>query len=855
LEGERKQVTVCFADIKDSTELIKDLDPEAAQQLLDPAIHIMMDAVHRFEGTVNQVLGDGIMSIFGAPLAHEDHALRACYAALAMQTAMHDYTEEVRRNQGLELRIRVGLNSGEVVVRTIGNDLHMDYSAVGPTTHLASRMEQLATPGSIRLSSSTLRLVEGLVQVNDLGPIPVKGMTDPVEVYELTGASTIRRRLQAAVARGLTKFVGRDTEIETLRQTLEQAEAGHGQVVAAVGEAGVGKSRLVYEFVHSHRTQGWLVLESASVSYGKATPYFPVVDLLKRYVHVEDSDDPRTIRPKVTGQILILDESLQETIPALLSLLDALPEDSPFLQLDPPQRRQRTLDGLKRVLLRESQMQPLVLVFEDLHWIDSETQALLDSLIESLPTAHLLLLCNYRPEYQHGWGSKTYYTQFRLDPLPPESADAFLQALLGDDPSLEPLKKLLIGRTEGNPFFLEGSVRTLFETQVLVGKPGAYRLVQEAPTIQVPPTVQAVLAARIDRLPQDEKRLLQTAAVIGNEVPLSLLQAIAELSDDALFRGLIHLQAVEFLYETSLFPERTYTFKHALTQDVAYQSLLIGARRQVHQQIAQTLTEQFPETTESQPELLAHHYTEAGLHEQAVTYWQRAGERASQRSASREAVTHLERGLELLSVLPDTPERTQRELDVLMALGPALMPIKGNAAPEVEQAYAQAWALCKRVEETPQLFDTLSGLWRFYNSRGNLPTARELGEELLSLAQQQNDPVCLLRAYMAMEAVDQDERRYGEAEVYRIKGELLLQQATPDTTQAETCFHQALEVARHQQAKSWELRAATSLARLRQSQHKRQDASALLAPVYGWFTEGFDMADLHEAKAMLETLA
>jgi class 3 adenylate cyclase len=368
LEGERKQVTVLFADIKDSTEFIRDLDPEDAQKLLDPAIHIMMEAVHHFEGTVNQVLGDGIMALFGAPIAHEDHAARACYAALAMQAAMQPYTEAVRSARGIEMQMRVGLNSGEVVVRTIGNDLHMDYSAVGPTTHLAARMEQLARPGSIRLSAATLRLVEGLVQVNALGPIPVKGMDEPVEVYELTGASSIRRRLQAAVAQGLTKFVGRDTEIAALNQALEKAGTGHGQIVAAVGEAGVGKSRLTYEFIHSHRTQGWLVLESASVSYGKATPYFPVIDLLKRYVHVEDGDDARTIRAKVTGQILTLDESLQGTIPALLSLLDALPDDSPFLQLDPPQRRQRTLGGLKRILLRESQVQPLLLVFEDLHY-------------------------------------------------------------------------------------------------------------------------------------------------------------------------------------------------------------------------------------------------------------------------------------------------------------------------------------------------------------------------------------------------------------------------------------------------------------------------------------------------------
>jgi class 3 adenylate cyclase len=506
LEGERKQVTVMFADIKDSTELIRDLDPEAAQQLLDPAIHIMMEAVHRFEGTVNQVLGDGIMSIFGAPVAHEDHAARACYAALAMKAAMREYTEEVRRAHGIPLQIRVGLNAGEVVVRTIGNDLHMDYSAVGPTTHLAARMEQLATPGSIMLSATTLRLVEGRVQVHALGPIPVKGMTELVEVYELTGASSVRRRLQAAVARGLTKFVGRDTEIESLKQALERAQAGHGQVVAAVGEAGLGKSRLFYEFTQSHRTRGWRVLESASVSYGKATPYFPIIDLLKRYAHVEEGDDARTIRAKLTGQVLTLDEALHNVIPALLALCDVLPDDHPFLQLDPPQRRQRTLDGLKRLILRESQEQPLVLVFEDLHWIDSETQVLLDSLIESLPTGPILLLVNYRPEYQHGWGSKTYYTQLRLDPLQPESAADFLQVLLGDDPSLMPLKSLLIERTQGNPFFLEETVRTLVETEVLAGEAGKYRLAQGLPSIQVPDTVQAILAARIDRLPSEEKK-------------------------------------------------------------------------------------------------------------------------------------------------------------------------------------------------------------------------------------------------------------------------------------------------------------------------------------------------------------
>jgi tetratricopeptide (TPR) repeat protein len=620
-------------------------------------------------------MGDGIMALFGAPIAHEDHAVRACYAALAMKVAMQRYAEEVRRTQGLTVQMRVGLNSGEVVVRSIGNDLHMDYSAVGQTTHLAARMEQLATPGSIRVSADTLRLVEGVVQVNALGPIPIKGMTDPVEIYELTGASPIRRRLQAAVARGLTTFVGRDAEIEALSHARARAASGHGQVVAAAGEAGVGKSRLVYEFMHSHRTHGWLVLESASVSYGKATPYFPVIDLLKRYVHVEEGDAPRTMRAKVTGQILTLDVSLQETIPALLSLLDALPEDSPFLQLDPPQRRQRTLEALKRVLLRESQVQPLLLVFEDLHWIDSETQAFLDSLVESLPTARLLLLVTYRPEYQHGWGSKTYYTQLRLDPLPPASADAFLQTLLGCDPSLEPLKKLLIERTEGNPFFLEESVRTLVETQVLVEESGAYRLAHALPTIHVPATVQAVLAARIDRLPPEAKRLLQTAAVIGTEVPLSLLQALAEGPEEVVQRSLTQLQAAEFLYETSLFPERVWTFKHALTHEVAYGSLLQERRRVLHARIVDALESLGGDRVAEQGERLAHHALRGEVWEKALAYCRQAGEKALARSAYREAVGYFEQAISALPHLPETRATREQAIDLRLALRVALRPL------------------------------------------------------------------------------------------------------------------------------------------------------------------------------------
>ena len=455
LEGERKQVTVLFADLKGSMELLADRDPEEARQLLDPVLTLMMDAVHRYEGTVNQVMGDGIM-------------------------AVGRYAEALRRQQGLDVQIRIGLNSGEVVVRSIGSDLHMDYTAVGQTTHLAARMEQLARPGTALLTADTLRLVEGYVEVKPLGPVPVKGLLEPVEIYELLQAGLVRSRLQAAVARGLTHFVGRGPELEQLHQALSRAAAGHGQVVAGVGEPGVGKSRLFYEFTRSHHTHGWLLLASNSVSYGKATAYLPVLDLLKGYVGIEPRDDTRRLHEKVTGKLLTLDRALEPLLPALLALLEVPVEDPQWQAFDPPQRRQRTLEAIKHLLLRESQVQPVCLMFEDLHWIDAETQTLLDGLVESLPTARLLLLVNYRPEYQHGWGSKTYYTQLRLDPLPPASADEFLQALLGDDPSLAPLKQLLIARTQGNPFFLEESVRTLVETGVLVGERGAYRLAKPA---------------------------------------------------------------------------------------------------------------------------------------------------------------------------------------------------------------------------------------------------------------------------------------------------------------------------------------------------------------------------------------
>jgi class 3 adenylate cyclase/tetratricopeptide (TPR) repeat protein len=740
LEGERKQVTVLFADLKGSMELLADRDPEEARTILDPVLECMMGAVHRYEGTVNQVMGDGIMALFGAPLAHEDHAVRACYAALAMQASVKQYAAEVQRTRGVPIHIRVGLNSGEVVVRSIGSDLHMDYTAVGQTTHLAARMEQLAMPGSILVTAEVLRLVEGYVQVAPLGPVPIKGLQEPVEVYEVTGAGRVRSRLEAAAARGLTRFVGRDLELETLRRALEQAGAGHGQVVAVIGEPGVGKSRLFWEFTYSHRTHGWLILESRSVSYGKATPYLPVIDLLKAYCAVETHDDTRRVREKVTGKLLTLDRTLEPTLPPILALLDVPVEDAPWQALDPPQRRRHTLEAVRRLLLRESQVQPLQLVFEDLHWIDTETQALLDSLVESLPTARLLLLVNYRPEYQHGWGSKTYYTQLRLDPLPLASADAFLQALLGDDQSLAPLIQLLIPRTQGNPFFLEESVRTLVETGVLGGQPGAYRLAKPLDSLQVPATVHAVLAARIDRLPAEDKRLLQTAAVIGTEAPFPLLQAIAELPEDTLHRGLAHLQAAEFLYETRLFPEPEYTFKHALTHEVAYGSLLLERRRALHARIVAALeplagdrvAEVASGRSPDQVERLAHHALRGEVWDKALAYAPQAGEKAMARSAYREAVGSFEQALGVLAHLPETRDMQEQAIDLRLALRTALLPSSDFA--RILRLLREAEALAAALDDPRRLGQVSGFLSQHFIDIGAYDQAIAAAQRALTLA-------------------------------------------------------------------------------------------------------------------------
>jgi len=744
LEGERKQVTVLFADLTGSMELLADRDPEEARAILDPVLGHMMDSVHHYEGTVNQVMGDGIMALFGAPIAQEDHAVRACYAALRMQTAIRAYSDEKRATDGVTVQVRVGINSGEVVVRSIGSDLRMDYSAIGQTTHLAARMEQLAKGGTSLLTPDTLRLVEGFVQVRSLGRVPVKGLSEPIETFELTGALTRRSRLQARAASGLSQFVGRKREFEVLAEAAQNARDGKGQAVAIVGEPGVGKSRLYWEFTHSHHIQDFVIVEAGSVSYGKATSFLPVIDLLKSYFQIGERDDARSVKEKLTGKLLTLDRSLETFLPPLLALLDQLVEDEQWERLEPPQRRRQTLDALKQLWLRESQNQPLVLVFEDLHWIDGETQEFLNELLDKVPAAQLLLLFNYRPEYQHPWGSKTFYAQLRLDALSTESAKELLASLLGTDPGVQSLKQTLIEHTEGNPLFLEESVRALAETGQLVGYKGTYRPGRALSATEVPPTVQALLAARIDRLESEDKRLLQTASVIGKDVAFALLKAVCDVNESELASGLAHLQAAEFVYEAGLFPELEYTFKHALTHEVAYGGLTNDRRRALHGRIVQAIEALYADRLDEQVERLAHHAQRGEVWSKAVTYLRQAASKASSRWAFRETARYLELALEAIERLPERDANVGQEIDVRFELRLALM----HAANFVRMAEItqEAVALSEKIGDRRRL--AIAYGYQAFSAveLGHQPQALESAQRSLDLAEENGDPLPTLNA-------------------------------------------------------------------------------------------------------------
>jgi len=748
IEGERKQVTVLFADIRGSTSVIEKLDPEEVRKYFDPVLHIMMDAVHRYEGTVNQVLGDGIMALFGAPLAHEDHALRACYAALAMQDAMRRYCDDARG----PLKIGIGINSGEVVVRSITNDLNIDYAALGHTTHLAARMETLAGAGAIVLTSDTLREVEGFVEVRSLGAHELKGFSTAVQAFELTGVTAARTRLQAQAARGLSSFVGRQAEVDVFRRLTTEAASGAGHVLALVAEAGMGKSRLVREFLENHLPVDWKVVQAFSVSYGKATPFFPVIELLRSYFAIAAGEDKQSARTKILQRMISLDPALSGAAPPILALLDALPDGAAadladydgvaeamtaFEGAELQERRWQTFDALKQLLLRESTAQPLLVLFEDLHWIDSETQTFLDLLVNSVPAARVLLLVNYRPGYSHDWAPRDHYTLIRLEPLPPSGADALLASLVGEGAELASLRDLLIKRTGGNPFFIEEIVRSLTETGALVGERGAYKLGAPIDSLRVPSTVRTVLAERVDRLPAAEKQLLQTASVIGVVVLVRLLRAVTGLPQEELQRYLFNLQAAEFIFESNLFPELEYSFKHALVDEVVYGALLHERRITLHASIVRALEEIAGDDPVLHIEALAYHAAQGELWEPALRYYRQAATKAMSRSAFLEAVGNYRKALAALSHLPATPERLAEEIDLHLDARNVLF-LLGDSKGVAEHLQA-AEPLAEQLGDEQRLARVLNFLNSYYGLAGDPERAIEIGQRALKLGAIQTD--------------------------------------------------------------------------------------------------------------------
>jgi class 3 adenylate cyclase len=591
LEGERKQVTVLFADVKGSMDLQEDLDPEQWHRIMDHFFQILADGVHRFEGTVNQYTGDGIMALFGAPIAHEDHARRGCYAALRLRDEVRDYADELRVERGLNFGVRIGLNSGEVVVGKIGDDLRMDYTAQGHTVGLAQRMEQLAESGRICLSEHTARLAEGYFDLRHLGASRVKGVGEPLHVYGLEGVGPMQTRLDVSRSRGFSKFVGRGDELGQLEAALEKALAGNGQVLGIVADAGTGKSRLCFEFAELCRRRGLPVRSTSGVAHGRAIPLLPVLQFYRESFGIVDEDDDFGARQKIAGILAQLDRELLDALPILYDFLGVPDPHGAPLAYSGPELQRRLLALLKRITLARSEVQPAVILFEDLHWFDPGTETFLENLIDSVDGTRTLLLANYRPEYHADWLVRTYCQQIALAPLGPEAMAELLDDLLGSDPSLAGLAERIRTQTGGNPFFVEEIVQTLVESGALEGERGQRRLLRELASLEIPASVHAVLAARIDRLAESGKALLQTAAVIGSEFSATLLEHASQTLADAIADTLRPLVQAEFLHETALYPEPEYAFKHPLTQEVAYRSQLRERRAAVHRRVAEGLAE------------------------------------------------------------------------------------------------------------------------------------------------------------------------------------------------------------------------------------------------------------------------
>jgi class 3 adenylate cyclase/tetratricopeptide (TPR) repeat protein len=738
-QAERKPVTVLCCAVATKTAQGTHIDLDALHSLLLELYALAQDVVGQYGGRLHPVMGERLMAMFGVPVAHEDDARRAVHVALELRQRLAAWQERLGTAPVTPPVWRMGLHTGLVVVgMRNGDDVGTVATIVGDVISVATALEERAAPGAILCSDTTARLVQGTVRLKAWGSLQVPGQPVPIETYTVLDSSFRRSSMEQHRGRVLSPFVGREREMATLHALLAQVEEGHGQVVGVVGEPGLGKSRLVYEFRRSLGRRQLTYRAGRCFSYGSTMPYLPMLDLLRHHCGITDTDGPADIAAKIHRGLQEVGMAPETWAPALLHFLGLEEGANALAALSPEGRKARILTALTQMCLNSSRQLPLILEIEDLHWIDPSSDEFLAALVERMAGAPILVLVTYRPGYRPAWIDRSYVTQVALQPLTPQDSLRVVQAVLPAVAASAPLVPQLLAKADGNPFFLEELARTVVEQGT------------DAPSPTVPDTVQAVLLARIDRLPATAKRLLQMASVIGKDVALPLLQAVTEVSEEAVHRDLRHLQAAEFLYETYALTAPVYTFTHVLTQEVAYQSLVRQERQQYHQCIAQVLEKQFPEVAEAQPELLASHYTQASLAEQAIPYWQRAGQRAIERSAHVEAVSHFTQGIELLKKLPVTPERTQQELALQLALGAPLLILKGHTAPEVEHAYARAFELAQHLGETPQRFSVLVGLWRFYYSRARLHTARELAEQCFTLAQYLREPTVLQEGYQIL---------------------------------------------------------------------------------------------------------
>jgi class 3 adenylate cyclase/tetratricopeptide (TPR) repeat protein len=692
LEGERKQVTVLFADVKSSLALAESVDPEEWHRILERFFQILADGVHRFEGTINQYTGDGIMALFGAPIAHEDHAQRACYAALHLQGELRRYAEEVKRTRELSFAVRLGLNSGEVVVGKIGDDLRMDYTAQGPVVGVAQRMEQLADPGLVYVADPTAKLVAGYFAMRDLGSFELKGLRERIRVHELESAGRVHTRFEVSRARGLSKFVGRADEMAALEAALARAREGNGQVVGIVAQPGVGKSRLCFELLERCRAQGIPPLEGRALAHGRNVPFLTILQVFRAYYGITDQDSDRAAREKIAGRLLLLDESFREDLPLLFEFHGVGDPERPAPEMD-PELRQRRLFAVLRRLVREGRGggEVGIALLEDLHWLDGGSASFLEQWVDALAGTRNLLLVNFRPEYHAAWMQRSWYQQLPLSPLGPEATRELLRDLLGPHASVAGLAEAIHSRTAGNPFFAEEVVQSLVESGQLEGTKGRYRLARPVEEIAVPATVQSLLAARIDRLAEREKQILHCAAVIGRDFSLPILQQIANLPERELTEALSRLEAAELVFAQSLYPVAEYAFKHVLTQEVAYAAQLGERRRLLHAAVARAMEEVDATRFDERAALLAHHFEQAGEALEAARWHRRAADFAA-RSDLVEARSHWARAHALLAALPSSPERDGlllRACVLLLDLGWRV----GIPAVEADALFAEGQAL------------------------------------------------------------------------------------------------------------------------------------------------------------------